>query len=41
MGARSGQANFDASADVNGDGVIDVRDLSIVSQHLPSGTSCK
>jgi hypothetical protein len=26
---------------VNGDGVIDIRDLSFVSQKLPSGTRCQ
>ena len=40
FGKRSGQAGFDARADVNKDGVVDARDLAYVSQRLPKGTSC-
>ncbi|MER2514666.1 MAG: dockerin type I domain-containing protein [Nitrosomonas ureae] len=40
LGKRSGQAGFDSRADVNQDGVIDVRDLSTVSRLLPAGVSC-
>jgi hypothetical protein len=36
---ESGMAGFDARADVNGDGIVDIRDLAFVSQHLPIGTS--
>jgi hypothetical protein len=41
MGKRTGQAGFDARADVNRDGVVDIRDVSTVSQRLPAGTACK
>lgn len=40
FGRRTGQAGFDARADVNGDGVVDIRDLSFVAQKLAAGTSC-
>jgi hypothetical protein len=41
FGKREGQAGFDARADVNMDGLIDVRDLAFVSQQLPAGTQCR
>jgi hypothetical protein len=34
------QPRFDPRADVNFDGIVNIRDLSLVSQHLPTGTSC-
>lgn len=40
FGKRKGQPGFDARADVNNDGVVDVRDLAFVSQKLPVGTKC-
>ncbi|QJE03437.1 hypothetical protein HH212_18070 [Massilia forsythiae] len=40
FGKRSGQAGFDAAADVVKDNVIDARDLAYVSQRLPQGSSC-
>ncbi len=40
FGKRTGQAGFDASADVVKDGVINTRDLAYVSQRLPKGTVC-
>ena len=40
FGKRRGQPGFDARADVNNDGVVDVRDLAFVSQKLPAGTKC-
>ena len=40
LGKRTGQVGYDAMADINGDGVIDIRDLNIVSRHLASGTVC-
>jgi hypothetical protein len=40
VGKRSGQAGYDARADVTGDGVVDLRDVSYVSQRLPKGTTC-
>lgn len=39
LGKRSGQAGFDPRADVNGDGVVDVRDLAAVSVKL-AGRTC-
>ncbi len=40
FGTRAGTPGFDARADVNKDGVIDVRDLAFVTQRLPAGTKC-
>lgn len=40
MGRSSGQPGFDARADLNGDGVVNVRDLALVTQRLPAGSSC-
>ncbi len=40
FGKKTGQPGWDARADVVPDGVIDVRDLSYVSQRLPAGTRC-
>jgi len=40
FGKQQGQPGFDPRADVNSDGIIDVRDLAFVSQRLPVGTSC-
>jgi hypothetical protein len=39
-GKRSGQAGFDARADVVKDNLIDARDLAYVTQRLPKGTAC-
>lgn len=41
MGRRTGQAGFNPRADVNKDGVVDIRDLSMASKSLPAGTVCK
>ena len=41
FGRRSGQTGFLAAADVNLDGVVDVRDLAFVAKQLPSGTRCQ
>jgi hypothetical protein len=41
FGKRTGQPGFDPRADVTGDGVVDIRDLSFVSRQLPAGTTCK
>jgi len=41
FGKRSTDPGYDARADVNHDGIIDIRDLSFVSQHLPAGTRCQ
>jgi hypothetical protein len=40
FGKKTGQAGFDVRADVNKNGVVDVRDLSFVSRQLPAGTKC-
>lgn len=40
VGKRTGQAGFDARADLTGDGLVDARDLTYVSQRLPKGTVC-
>ncbi len=40
VGTRSGEPGWSAADDVNGDGVVDVRDLALVSQGLPEGTAC-
>ncbi|WP_051971599.1 M12 family metallo-peptidase [Massilia sp. 9096] len=40
FGKRSGQAGYDARADYNKDGAIDVRDLTYETQHMPKGMSC-
>jgi len=39
-GKKAGQAGFNPLADVNGDKVVDVRDLSFVSRQMPAGTTC-
>jgi hypothetical protein len=40
FGKKRGQTGFDARADMNNDGIADVRDLAIVSRQLPTGTRC-
>lgn len=40
FGKSRGQSGFDPQADVNGDGVVNIRDLAVVSQQLPAGTRC-
>jgi Dockerin type I domain len=40
FGSKLGQAAYNAIADVNHDGVVDIIDLSIVSRALPAGTVC-
>ena len=39
VGTHTGEG-FRAAGDVNGDGVVDVRDLAFVSQNLRAGTTC-
>jgi hypothetical protein len=41
FGHRVGQVEFDGRADINRDGVVDVRDLAAVTQKLPLGTRCR
>ncbi|RTL41259.1 MAG: hypothetical protein EKK53_14130 [Burkholderiales bacterium] len=40
FGKRTGQPAFDARADIDKNGVVDVRDLAYVTQRLPAGTTC-
>ena len=40
FGKKTGQPGFDARADVNHDGIVDIRDLAAVSQKLIPGTTC-
>ncbi len=40
LGKRTGDAGFDPRADVNNDGIVNLRDLSFVSQRVPTGTTC-
>ena len=39
-GKRAGQVGFDARADVNGDGIVNILDLTTVSRALPAGIKC-
>lgn len=41
FGKKIGQIGFDPRADTNNDGIVNIRDLAFVSQHLPAGTVCK
>jgi len=41
FGKRTGQAGFDVRADINRDGIVNVRDLAFVTQKLPPGSVCK
>ena len=41
FGKSSAQTGFDLSADVNGDGVVDIIDLATVARNLPAGTVCQ
>jgi hypothetical protein len=41
FGSHTGRPGWDARADVDTDGIIDVRDLAFVSQRLPAGTRCR
>lgn len=40
IGKRSGQAGFLAAADMDQNGVIDIRDIAAISRMLPAGTRC-
>ena len=40
LGKRAAQAGFNANADVNGDNIIDVRDVAIVSRAVTGVTAC-
>jgi len=39
-GTKAGSAKYNALADVNGDGIINILDLNFVTSHLPAGTVC-
>ena len=41
FGKKLGQPGFDSRADTNHDNVVDIRDLSFVSRHLPPGVVCR
>jgi hypothetical protein len=41
FGSQTDHTRWDARADVDTDGMIDVRDLAFVSQRLPAGTRCR
>ncbi|NUZ04646.1 endo-1,4-beta-xylanase [Schlegelella sp. ID0723] len=40
MGRRAGQPGFLPGADLDQNGVVDVRDISVISRLLPAGTRC-
>ena len=40
FGKHTGQAGFNSAADLNNDGIIDIRDLFLVTHQLPSGSDC-
>lgn len=41
FGKKTGQPGFDPLADVNGDGVVNILDLSFVARQLPAGMVCR
>ena len=41
FGRRTGQTGFNLYADLNNDGVVDVRDLVLITRQLPAGTICQ
>jgi CSLREA domain-containing protein len=41
FGKRQGQAGFDPRADVNGDHLVDIKDLAFVAQQLPRDITCR
>ena len=41
MGRRTGQTGFNAATDLDGNGVIDIRDVAAISRLVTSGTSCQ
>ena len=40
VGKRTGQAGFLSAADVDQNGVVDIRDISAISRLVPAGTRC-
>jgi hypothetical protein len=41
FGKKTGQSGFDPRADVNGDGIVNILDLSAVARQIPAGTKCQ
>lgn len=41
FGQRAGMSAFNPTVDLDNNGVIDVRDLALISRQLPAGTTCK
>jgi hypothetical protein len=41
FGRRRGQAGYNLAADLNNDGIVDVRDLLVINRQLPAGTTCQ
>ena len=41
FGKRLNQVGFDARADLNRNGIVDINDLTLVSRQLPAGSVCK
>jgi len=40
VGKRAGQPGFSSAADVDQNGIVDIRDISAISRLLPAGTRC-
>jgi hypothetical protein len=40
FGTKVGHPGYNRAADVNNDGVVNIFDLAVVTQHLPAGTVC-
>lgn len=40
FGKKAGQAGFNAWADWNADGIVDIRDLAAIAHKLPLGMQC-
>ena len=41
LGKSTGQVGFNAAADLNGDGTVDVRDVALISRMVAPGTTCR
>jgi hypothetical protein len=41
FGKRAGQLGFDSRADLDVNGIVDIRDLALVARNLPAGTKCQ
>jgi hypothetical protein len=41
FGKSQGQSGYNPAADLNGDGVVNIQDLSTVARNVPKGTVCK